>query len=115
MTEPTPLSSAELSQLRQMLERDAIRRVVEGYVRGVDRFDEEKARGAYWDDAHDDHGLFKGNAQDFVTWTFAGTFEISGHQHLLGQSVIEVSGTRRPLRPTSPTSWSKDALPTRTS
>ena len=90
--EVAPLTSAELVELRAILERDAIRRVIEGYARGIDRCDEVNTRAAYWDDAYDDHGNFKGNAQDFVTWALAAAQECSGHQHVLGQSVIEVDG-----------------------
>jgi hypothetical protein len=93
-TEPAPLTSAELSQLREILERDAIRRALERYARAMDRCDEVNARAAYWDDAHDNHGLFKGNAQDFITWKMASPFEISGDQHVLGQSLITVDGDR---------------------
>lgn len=89
-----PLTSAELIGLRAILERDAIRRVIEGYARGLDRCDEVATRAAYWDDAYDDHGTFKGNAQEFVTWALAAAKECSGHQHVLGQSVIAVDGDR---------------------
>jgi len=92
--EAAPLTSSELSQLRAILERDAIRQVIEGYSRGVDRGDEANMRQAYWDDAHDDHGLFKGNAQDFVTWSLARAKSRSGKQHFLGQSLIAVDGHR---------------------
>jgi ketosteroid isomerase-like protein len=87
-----PLTPAELMALRALLERDAIRRVVEGYARGIDRCDEVATRAAYWDDAYDDHGSFKGNAQEFVGWALAAANTLSGHQHVLGQSVITVDG-----------------------
>jgi SnoaL-like domain len=91
---PAPLTSTELKQLRAILDRDAIRQVLESYVRGNDRGDEATMRGAYWDDGYDDHGPFKGNAQDFVTWALPLGKECSGHQHFLGQSVISVDGDR---------------------
>ena len=87
-----PLTSAELIELRALLERDAIRRVVAGYARGIDRADEVATRAAYWGDAYDDHGSFKGNAHEFVGWALAAAKECSGHQHVLGQSVIAVDG-----------------------
>jgi hypothetical protein len=92
--ESAPLTAAELGQLRALLERDAIRRVVEGYARGMDRCEESNARAAYWDDGHDNHGLFDGNAQEFVTWGLAAAKEYSGQQHVLGQSNIAVDGDR---------------------
>ena len=92
--ESAPLTAAELGQLRALLERDAIRRVVEGYARGMDRCDEASARAAYWDDGHDNHGVYDGNAQEFVTWALPFAKEYSGQQHVLGQSNIAVDGDR---------------------
>jgi len=92
--EAAPLTAAELSQLRAILERDTIRRVVERYARGMDRAYETDARAAYWEDGHDNHGVYDGNAQEFVTWALPAAKEYSGHQHVLGQSVIAVDGDR---------------------
>lgn len=92
--EVAALTSAEIEKLRDILERDAIRQVLEGYVRGNDRNDEATMRAAYWDDGYDDHGPFKGNAQDFCTWAAPLAKQTSGHQHFLGQSVISVEGDR---------------------
>jgi SnoaL-like domain len=89
-----PLTSAESMRLRSLLERDAIRQVIQGYARGVDRGEEAPMRGAYWDDASDDHGPFKGSAQEFVTWSLSNAKKRSGKQHFLGQSVIEVDECR---------------------
>ena len=92
--ETLPLTAVELAQLRAILERDVIRRVVERYARGMDRCHEVDARAAYWDDGHDNHGVYDGNAQEFVTWGLAAAKEYSGHQHVLGQSNIAVDGDR---------------------
>lgn len=92
--EQPPLTAAELSRLRDMLERDAIRQVLESYVRGNDRGDEATMRAAYWHDGYDDHGPFKGNAQEFCTWALPLGKACSSHQHVLGQSMISVEGDR---------------------
>lgn len=94
MTEIRPLTSSEVSQMRALLERAAIRQVIEGYARGVDRGEEALMRAAYWDDASDDHGPFKGAGQDFVTWSLSNTRSRSGKQHFLGQSIIAIDGCR---------------------
>ncbi len=86
------LTRAEYARVVQLLERDAIRQVVVRYVRGADRLDEELERGAYWPDGYDNHGLFRGNAQDFVTWALGLGGQLAGIQHLLGQSFIEIEG-----------------------
>ena len=105
------LTREEYTRLIDHLERDAIREVIVRYARGADRLDEELTRGAYWPDGYDNHGTFRGNAQEFVTWAreivrtgnphfnqpaddAASGSVTAGMQHLLGQSFIEVSGDR---------------------
>lgn len=93
-TDGITLTRDEHARLMDHLERDAIRQVVIRYVRGADRLDEELERGAYWPDGYDNHGLFRGNAQEFVTWAIGLGGQLAGLQHLLGQSFIEVEGDR---------------------
>lgn len=88
------LAPEEYARLMDHLERDAIRDVVVRYARGADRLDEELTRGAYWPDGYDNHGLFRGNAQEFVTWARQLGSGLPGLQHLLGQSFIEIDGGR---------------------
>jgi len=84
------LTTEEYARLIDHLERDAVRDVVVRYARGADRLDEELTRGAYWPDGYDNHGLFRGNAQEFVTWARKLGAATAGMQHLLGQSFIEI-------------------------
>jgi len=88
------LTTEEYSRLIEHLERDAIRDVVVRYARGADRLDEQLTRGAYWPDGYDNHGLFRGNAQEFVTWARQVGSGSAGMQHVLGQSFIEIDGDR---------------------
>ena len=98
MTEPgaggISLTTEEYARLIDHLERDAIREVVVRYARGADRLDEELTRGAYWPDGYDNHGLFRGNAQEFVTWARKLGAATAGLQHLLGQSFIEIEADK---------------------
>ncbi len=57
MTRYTPDQLEALQQIR-----DAVQR----YSRGIDRLDRDTMRAAYWPDATDDHGVFVGNAWEFV-------------------------------------------------
>ncbi len=86
------LTPEEYTRIKDLLERDAVRQVVIRYVRGADRLDEELERGAYWPDGYDNHGLYRGNAQEFVTWALGLGGQLAGLQHLLGQSFIEIEG-----------------------
>ena len=49
----------------QLSDIQCIREVALRYCRGVDRLDEDVMKSAYWPDATDDHGVFKGNAWEF--------------------------------------------------
>ena len=49
-----------------MQDREAIRESMYRYCRGIDRLDEAALRGAYWPDATDDHGAYKGSAAGFI-------------------------------------------------
>jgi ketosteroid isomerase-like protein len=53
-------------QLIRLLDREAIRDCLYRYCRGIDRADEAALRSAYWPDATDDHGGFKGSATGFI-------------------------------------------------
>ena len=50
----------------EVADREAIREAVSAYAHGVDRLDGEWMKRAYWPDATDDHGVFVGNAWEFV-------------------------------------------------
>lgn len=52
--------------LRELVDREAIREVANRCAHGVDRLDPDRMRSAYWPDAIDDHGVFVGNAWEFV-------------------------------------------------
>jgi hypothetical protein len=67
--------------LQEVVSRIAIQDALSIYCRGIDRLDERLIAAAYWPDAEEDHGIFKGTARDFA-------------QHILGQSYVEVSGDR---------------------
>ncbi len=51
---------------RELADREAIREVANRYSHGIDRLDAACMKSAYWPDAIDDHGVFVGNAWDFV-------------------------------------------------
>ena len=52
--------------LQQLSDLQAIRECAQRYCRGVDRLDAAEMKSAYWPDATDDHGVFVGNAMEFV-------------------------------------------------
>lgn len=52
--------------LQGLLDREAIRDVLNTYCRGADRCDAGILRSAYHPDSYDDHGYWKGNGHDFA-------------------------------------------------
>jgi hypothetical protein len=80
--------------LTSLLDREAIRDCLARVARGEDRRDAELLRGAYWPDATDDHGVFVGSFQEYLAWVVPGAPAVLLTQHTLGQSLIELRGTR---------------------
>lgn len=53
--------------LAELLDKEAIRSLVQTYCNAADRHDHDKMRTLYWDDAIDDHGaMSSGPAMDFI-------------------------------------------------
>jgi SnoaL-like domain len=77
----------ELSSLAE------IRNLQERYCRGIDRADPDILRSVYWEDAHDDHGVFRGDREQYIHWVMPVVRErFSQLQHVLGQTYIELDG-----------------------
>jgi ketosteroid isomerase-like protein len=77
----------ELSSLAE------IRQVQERYCRGIDRADPDILRSVYWEDATDDHGVFRGDREAYIAWVMPVLHERFAHvQHVLGQTYIELDG-----------------------
>lgn len=81
------------AQLQEMLDEFALRRLVHGYCRAVDRGDIAGLRNLYHDDAADDHGSFStGGADDFLSQLEAARPHIRSMQHNVTTVNFAVSG-----------------------
>lgn len=68
----------------------AIRRRLQDYCRGIDRTDAELVASAYFDDATDDHGAFKGLGIDFARYaTEALRTRFDATQHMIADPTID--------------------------
>jgi hypothetical protein len=89
MSERTP---AETSAILELIDKGRITDLIHRYSRAVDRLDADLLRSVYWPDGTDDHGIFAGNAMDYVDWVmrFVGAW-ISTH-HDNSNIMIELDG-----------------------
>jgi ketosteroid isomerase-like protein len=91
--EPAGTGDGDQDALAQLRAEAAIRRCLARYCRGVDRGDVALIRDAYWPDAVDDHGVFKGSGHDFAAFVVEALARHSlGTQHAIAQSSFEIEG-----------------------
>ncbi len=76
----------------ELIDREAIRDCLARYCRGVDRFDGDLLRSAYWPDAIDDHGDFKGTIDEFIAWSEPQLRKGGQFIHMIGNSLIRIDG-----------------------
>jgi hypothetical protein len=82
------------SDIAVYLAKQACAEVVYRLARGLDRCDAELVRSTFHDDATDDHGIFRGTADEFVAWVVPQLLTMERTQHLIGNVLIEVDGDR---------------------
>ncbi len=80
------------AELQAMLDREAIRNCIARLARGEDRRDAEVLSACYWPDSSFDYGMYQGAFADYLAWVVPGADAILNTQHVLGQTVIELSG-----------------------
>ena len=93
------MTEGEVSMIRtvtqiknEMADREAIRDCLYRYSRGVDRCDAEMLRTVYWEDAVDDHVLFKGAREDLIAWVIPLLRSMDQSMHMISNILIRVHG-----------------------
>jgi SnoaL-like domain len=76
----------------QLVDLAAIQEAALRYSHGIDRLDGDVMRSAYWPDATDDHGVFVGNAWDFVDRCLAGHGRWRSTLHCVLNHWVEFEG-----------------------
>jgi hypothetical protein len=84
MSRHTPEQLSDLVEIRDVALR---------YSRGIDRLDADTMRSAYWADAIDDHGVFVGNAWEFVERCMGSHARWRSTMHCVLNHAIELDGT----------------------
>jgi len=81
------------AMVRELWDREAIRRCLSRYARGVDRFDRELILSSYHPDPIDEHGKFVGGPKEFVDWAIGQHDKAHlTHQHCLLNHTCEFEG-----------------------
>ncbi len=76
-------------QIDEMIARGAIGQILGRYCQAIDRCDIDRLKSVYWPDAHDDHGVFTGNAMDFADFVIPALKQLNRTMHLIANSVID--------------------------
>ncbi len=87
--------SYDLGQLNDL---ENIRACAQRYCRGVDRLDEALLKSAYWPEATDDHGAFKGNAMEFAEHCMTAHLKWRSTSHCIFNHSIELDPDGRHAR-----------------
>lgn len=86
------MNSETEQKLLELLDRDAIWRVLQRYGRGLDRLDVELAQSCYFEDATDDHGHYVGSRDGFIAWANQVTEMFVSTQHAVMNHYCELDG-----------------------
>lgn len=81
-------------ELADYLAKQACAEIVYRLARGLDRCDAALIRGSFHHDATDDHGIFRGTADEFTAWVLPQLQTMERTQHFIGNILIEVDGDR---------------------
>lgn len=77
--------------LEQLSDIESIREVARRYCRGVDRLDLELLKSAYWEDAIDEHGAFKGPAHAFAEFCMTGHLKWRSTNHCIYNHTVNLN------------------------
>jgi uncharacterized protein (TIGR02246 family) len=84
----------DLSRLALAADKLACTELVAQVARAIDRRDADLVASLFHPDATDDHGMFSGTATEFVAWVMPVLATMKQTQHVIGQSLIAVTGDK---------------------
>jgi hypothetical protein len=83
---------SDTPSVQALLDREAIRDCLYRYCRGIDRLDEAALRSAYWPDATDCHGAWRGSASGFIDQAIERLRAAGRMIHQVNNVLIELHG-----------------------
>lgn len=81
-------------EITELLAREHIRDCVYRLARSIDRCDKPLLASCFHEGATDDHGIFKGTADDFCDWVMVELKKFERTQHFIGNITIKVDGDK---------------------
>jgi hypothetical protein len=82
-----------IPELRELLDREAVRECVQRFARGLDRHNDELVLATYHEDARDRHGDFVGTPREFLAWANGiHAADWVTHHHHLTTHTVEIDG-----------------------
>lgn len=82
----------DTDELTQLSARSEIWSLLNRYARGADRCDWPLVRACYHEDAHDDHGLYRGGVDGLMDFLIHTAAHFEGTSHQLTNHLAEVDG-----------------------
>ena len=80
------------NEAQSLFDREKIREGIARVARGEDRRDKALLRGCFAPHASVDFGIFHGSLEQYLDWVVPGAPAVLLTQHILGQTLIELSG-----------------------
>ena len=82
------------TKLQELLDKQAIREILQKYSRTMDWLDEKGQESCYWPDAHIDFGFFSGRADAFVPMIMVHEQKAVKRWHLVTGETIKINGNK---------------------
>lgn len=78
--------------LQAVVDKAQITEAIVRLARGEDRRNADLIRSSWWPDATYDYGVQNGSFDEYLDWVVPGADAITNTQHVLGQTLVELSG-----------------------
>ena len=82
------------AKLEALLDREEVKSIPHRFARGLDRCDRALIESCFHPDGIDDHGFFKGNAEEFCDWVMEELKKYQASQHIIATQNVEVTGSK---------------------
>ncbi len=87
------MNAEKEAALDDIIAKQQIHETIMRYCRGVDRLDAELLRTVYHPDGYDNHGGFRGVAEDFIRWVIPEMRRLyKSTNHFICNELVEVKG-----------------------